>query len=103
MNLDRVLKSLLSSPASAGLAGAVAGGLLASKGGRKIGKKALQVGGMAAIAGLAYTAWQRHQRESALGAGAPGVEPSSTQIASKFSSVCRRRLAIVSGSVVRAL
>jgi uncharacterized membrane protein YebE (DUF533 family) len=80
MNLDRVLKSLLSSPASAGLAGAVAGGLLASKGGRKIGKKALQVGGMAAIAGLAYTAWQRHQRESALGAGAPGAEPSQTQL-----------------------
>ena len=62
MNLDRVLKSLLSSPASAGLAGAVAGGLLTSRSGRKIGKQALQVGGMAAIAGLAYAAWQRHQR-----------------------------------------
>jgi len=80
MNLDRILKSLMSSPASAGLAGAVAGGLLASKGGRKIGKKALQVGGMAAIAGLAYTAWQRHQREAALGAGASNAEPSQKQL-----------------------
>lgn len=80
MNLDRVLRSLMSSPASAGLAGAVAGGLLASKGGRKIGKKALQMGGMAAIAGLAYTAWQKHQRESALGAGAPNAEPSHARL-----------------------
>jgi len=71
MNLDRVLKSLLSSPASAGIAGAVAGGLLTSKGGRKIGKKALELGGMAALAGLAYTAWQRHQ----LGASSPEPEP----------------------------
>ncbi len=80
MNLDRVLKSLLSSPASAGLAGVVAGGLLGSKGGRKLGKKALQVGGMAAIAGLAYSAWQRHQRESALANGAAGAEPSQMQL-----------------------
>jgi len=80
MNLDRILKSLLSSPASAGLAGAVAGGLLTSKSGRKIGGKALQVGGMAAIAGLAYTAWQRHQREAALGAGASNAEPSQKQL-----------------------
>jgi uncharacterized membrane protein YebE (DUF533 family) len=73
MNLDRVLKSLLSSPASAGLAGAVAGGLLTSKSGRKIGKQALQVGGMAAIAGLAYAAWQRHQHGTAVAAE---VQPS---------------------------
>ena len=70
MNLDRILKSLMSSPASAGLAGAVAGGLLTSKSGRKIGKQALQVGGMAAIAGLAYAAWQRHQRGTAVAAEA---------------------------------
>jgi uncharacterized membrane protein YebE (DUF533 family) len=61
MNFDRVLKTLLSSPAAAGLAGAVAGGLITSKGGRKLGKKALELGGMAALAGVAYTAWQRHQ------------------------------------------
>jgi uncharacterized membrane protein YebE (DUF533 family) len=61
MNFDRVIKSLLSNPAATGLAGAVAGGLLVSDGGRKLGKKALELGGMAALAGLAYTAWQRHQ------------------------------------------
>jgi uncharacterized membrane protein YebE (DUF533 family) len=81
MNLDRVLKSLLSSPASAGLAGVVAGGLLTSKGGRKIGKQALQVGGMAAIAGLAYAAWQRHQRDAAA-AGTLDAQPSPQQLRS---------------------
>ena len=75
MNLDRVLKSLLSSPASAGLAGAVAGGLLTSRGGRKVGKKVLELGGMAAIAGLAYTAWQRHQRGNSQAEIAPPEAP----------------------------
>jgi uncharacterized membrane protein YebE (DUF533 family) len=80
MNLDRVLKSLLSSPASAGLAGAVAGGLLTSKGGRKLGKQALQVGGMAAIAGIAYAAWQRHQRGAAGAAGTIDAAPSARRL-----------------------
>jgi uncharacterized membrane protein YebE (DUF533 family) len=62
MDIDRMLSTLLSSPARAGIAGAVAGGLLTSKGGRKLGKKALELGGMAALAGLAYTAWQRHKQ-----------------------------------------
>lgn len=77
MNLDRVLKSLLSNPAATGLAGAVAGGLLMSKGGRKLGKTALEVGGMAALAGLAYKAWQSHGR-----AGPPAEEaqPSHAQL-----------------------
>jgi uncharacterized membrane protein YebE (DUF533 family) len=65
MNLDRVLKSLLSNPAAAGLAGAVAGGMLMGQGGRKLGKRALELGGMAALAGLAYKAWQSHQGGSA--------------------------------------
>jgi uncharacterized membrane protein YebE (DUF533 family) len=70
MNLDRVLRSLLSDPAARGLAGAVAGGFLLRKGGRKLGKRALEVGGMAALAGLAYQAWQAHQSG---GAGEPSV------------------------------
>ena len=65
MNLDRVLKSLLSNPAATGLAGAVAGGLLMSKGGRKLGKRALEVGGMAALAGVAYAAWRRYEQGAA--------------------------------------
>jgi uncharacterized membrane protein YebE (DUF533 family) len=66
VNLDRVLKSLLRSPAASRLAGAVAGGLLVSKGGRKLGERALEIGGMAALAGLAYRAWQAHQRTGAV-------------------------------------
>jgi uncharacterized membrane protein YebE (DUF533 family) len=75
MNFDRVLKSLLSSPASAGIAGAVAGGLLASHSGRKLGKKALELGGMAALAGLACKAWQSHQAGSP-----PAAEPTPAQL-----------------------
>jgi len=75
MNFDRVIKSLISNPAAAGLAGAVAGGLITSRGGRKLGKKALEIGGMAALAGLAYTAWQRHQSR-----GAAVESPSPVQL-----------------------
>jgi uncharacterized membrane protein YebE (DUF533 family) len=75
MDLDRVLSQLLSSPARAGLAGAVAGGLLTSRGGRKLGKKALELGGAAALAGLAYAAWQRHRQGAPL---APQVLPAPT-------------------------
>ena len=71
MNLDRVLTSLLSNPAASGLAGAIAGGLLTSRGGRKLGKKIVEVGGMAALAGLAYQAWQAHQRSN--GTSEPSV------------------------------
>lgn len=62
MSIDRVLSQLLSGGAGAGLAGVLAGGLLTSKAGRKIGKSALELGGAAAIAGLAYAAWRKHQR-----------------------------------------
>jgi uncharacterized membrane protein YebE (DUF533 family) len=62
VDLDRVLNSLQSNPGASGLVGAVAGGLPASKSGRRLGKQALQVGGMAAIAGLARAARRRHQR-----------------------------------------
>ena len=71
MNADRLLSQLLSSGAGAGLAGGLAGGLasglLTSKAGRKLGKRAVELGGLAAVAGLAYAAF-RHFRE---GAGAP--------------------------------
>lgn len=63
MGIDRILAQLLASPAAAGLAGGVAGGLLTSKAGRKLGKKALQLGGIAAVGGLAYTAWSRWRAE----------------------------------------
>ncbi len=62
MSMQSVLSQLLSGRAGAGLAGALAGGLIASKSGRKLGKSALELGGVAAIAGLAYAAWRTHQR-----------------------------------------
>jgi uncharacterized membrane protein YebE (DUF533 family) len=67
MNADRLLSQLLASGAGAALAGGLAGGLLTSKAGRRFGKRALEVGGLAAVAGLAYAAFRRHRE----GAGAP--------------------------------
>ncbi|HEX5065896.1 MAG TPA: DUF533 domain-containing protein [Myxococcota bacterium] len=75
MDLDRILSQLLSSPARAGLAGAVAGGLLTSRGGRKLGKKALELGGAAALAGLAYAAWQRHRQGAPQARSLPAPTP----------------------------
>jgi uncharacterized membrane protein YebE (DUF533 family) len=71
MNADRLLSQLLSSGAGAGLAGGLAGGLasglLTSKAGRRLGRKAARLGGLAAVAGLAYAAFRRYRE----GAGAP--------------------------------
>jgi uncharacterized membrane protein YebE (DUF533 family) len=71
MNAEKILSQLLSGGAASGFAGGLAGGLasgmLTSKAGRKLGGKALQLGGLAAVAGLAYTAWNRYRQES----GAP--------------------------------
>ncbi len=77
MSADRILSQLLGSSAASGfaggLAGSLAGGMLTSKRGRKFGKKALQVGGIAAVGGLAYAAWQRHRAGEA--SGVPASEP----------------------------
>jgi uncharacterized membrane protein YebE (DUF533 family) len=73
MNIDKVLSEILRSGASSGFAGGVAGGLatglLTSKAGRKLGKKVLQVGGLAAMAGVAYAAWRKHQEARAASDG----------------------------------
>ena len=66
MNAEKILSQLLSGGAAqgfaGGLAGGIASGLLTSKAGRKLAGKALQLGGLAAIAGLAYNAWTRYQQ-----------------------------------------
>jgi uncharacterized membrane protein YebE (DUF533 family) len=75
MDANKVLAQLLASGAASGFAGGLAGGLLASKSGRKLGKKALKLGGLAAVAGVAWTAWSRwqeSQRAGAAGGGAAG-------------------------------
>lgn len=73
MGADRILAQILGSGAAAGFAGGVAGGLLTSKAGRKLGKKALKLGGVAAVGGLAYLAWSRW-REGREGIAAPAAE-----------------------------
>jgi uncharacterized membrane protein YebE (DUF533 family) len=75
MSADRILSELFAGPRGAGFAGGVAGGvassLLLSKAGRKLGKRALELGGLAAIAGLGYTAWRRYQEDRGSAAAQP--------------------------------
>ena len=74
VDLDRVIARLLSSGAAAGATGGLVAAALTSRAGRKLGKKALQVGGVAAIAALAYTAYERHRRgRDASLAGGPSL------------------------------
>jgi uncharacterized membrane protein YebE (DUF533 family) len=68
MSADRILTRLLGSPEAKGFAGGLAASLLVSKAGRKLGKQALRMGGIAAIAGLGYAAWRSYQDERAPGA-----------------------------------
>jgi uncharacterized membrane protein YebE (DUF533 family) len=51
--------------------GGIAGLLLGSKGGRKLGGSALRAGGMVALAGLAYKAWQHWQEQQRQQSTAP--------------------------------
>ncbi|MEM7247132.1 MAG: tellurite resistance TerB family protein [Acidobacteriota bacterium] len=75
MDINKLLGQVLGSPAASGFAGGMAGGLasqmLTSRRGRKMGKKALKVGGLAALGGLAYHAYQKHQESKAAGTAAP--------------------------------
>jgi uncharacterized membrane protein YebE (DUF533 family) len=63
-DMNKLLGGLLGSGAAGGFAGGLAGGLasnlLTSKSGRKMGKKALKMGGIAAVGALAYAAYQRY-------------------------------------------
>lgn len=75
MKADRLLSELLGGGRGAGLAGGVAGGLagslLLSKAGRRLGKRAVELGGLALVAGLGYTAWRRYQEGRASGTALP--------------------------------
>lgn len=63
-DLNRILGQLLNSGAASGFAGGLAGGLagsmLTGKSGRKLGKKALKYGGMAAVGAMAYAAYKNY-------------------------------------------
>lgn len=81
MDLNRVIQGLSSSGAVSGFAGGLAGsalvGAISGKKGKKMAKGALKVGALAAVGGLAYTAYQRYRQNSP--ALAPvGQEPAGT-------------------------
>ncbi len=54
--------------------GGLAGLLLGSKQGRKLGGSALQIGGIAVLGGLAYKAWQNWEQQKAGNSTANGAE-----------------------------
>lgn len=74
-NIDQILKALQSDPntqrtAMTGAAGLAAGMLLSGGGLGKLAGNAAKIGAVAAVGGLAYQAWQNHQRNQG-GAPAP--------------------------------
>lgn len=79
-DMNKILGQLLGSGAVGGFAGGLAGGiasnLLTSKSGRKIGKNALKMGGIAAVGALAYAAFQRYNSAKATG---PGILPQTAK------------------------
>jgi uncharacterized membrane protein YebE (DUF533 family) len=75
--LSRILAAGAAPGVAGGLAGGLASGLLLGKSGRKLGKQALKLGGLAAIAGLAWTAWQRSQAQDRRAAPHAGLAPAS--------------------------
>lgn len=66
VDLNNVVQGLSRSGAVSGFAGGLAGtalaGTLSGKKGRKMAKSAVKVGALAAVGGLAYTAWQRYKQ-----------------------------------------
>ncbi|MCX5740645.1 MAG: DUF533 domain-containing protein, partial [Proteobacteria bacterium] len=77
IDANKILGQLLSNGAATGIAGALAGGMLASKRGRKLGKKAVELGGLAAGAGVAWMAWDRYRggASNPVSAGAVPIDP----------------------------
>ena len=81
-DINQVLGKLMGSGAAGGFAGGLAGGLasnlITTKSGRKIGKKTLQMGGIAAVGALAYAAYQRYssgdQKYNSIGAASPQAD-----------------------------
>lgn len=66
VDFNKIVQGLSSSGAVSGFAGGLAGtalaGALTGKKGRKVANSALKVGALAAVGGLAYTAYQRYRQ-----------------------------------------
>ncbi|BDA86656.1 protein YebE [Aureimonas sp. SA4125] len=90
-SLEDAIGTLLRNPAASALAGGLAGGLAASLfGGRTLGtsgKAALQVGGAALIASLAYAAYENYRTSTPAGGLPPSADaaPSAAVTAAEFS------------------
>lgn len=77
-NIDGIIKALQTDPgtqrtAATGAAGLAAGMLLSGGGLGKLVGNAATLGAIAAVGGLAYSAWQKHQ-QSQVGGGQPPAE-----------------------------
>ncbi|MCL6416404.1 tellurite resistance TerB family protein [Aestuariirhabdus sp. Z084] len=83
-DMNKLLGQLLGSGAAGGFAGGLAGGLasslLTSKSGRKLGKSALKVGGVAAVGALAYTAYKRYSDNQNAGTAPAATPPPVAEI-----------------------
>ena len=76
-NIDQIVKALQTDPntqrtAMTGAAGLAAGMLLSGGGLGKLAGNAVKLGAVAAVGGLAYSAWQNHQKNQQ---GAPAQAP----------------------------
>jgi uncharacterized membrane protein YebE (DUF533 family) len=73
VDINKMLGSLNKSGISKGLLGGLAGGAVAgglmSKKGRKMGKKALKYGGIAAVGGIAWQAYKQYQQNQSTQTG----------------------------------
>ena len=72
---QKILATLLNSPAAGGAAGGLAGSLLGNVlagkgGGKKLAKTAVKAGGLALVGTIAWQAWQQYQARQG-----PGVSP----------------------------
>jgi uncharacterized membrane protein YebE (DUF533 family) len=75
---QKILATLLNSPAAGGAAGGLAGSLLGNVlagkgGGKKLAKTAVKAGGLALVGAIAWQAWQQYQARQA-----GGVPPAPT-------------------------
>lgn len=82
MNLNNLVQGLSKSGAVSGFAGGLAGsalvGAVSGKKGRKMAKGALKVGALAAVGGLAYSAYQQYRQSNGTGTGAPAGNAAAT-------------------------
>ena len=108
MDLNKIVSSLASSGVLGGLAGgAVSGALMSNKKARKTAGTLLKVGGIAALGGLAWKAYQGYQ-SSQTQAGPAAIDDSANrmgqpQLVTVWGNVPEQRFALeeqVLGSVV---